>query len=116
MLGLFSPGLHAHCVTQATCCALLAYCRQHNVSLPQLSHGFTMSYTTDIPRQVGLAGSSAIVVAALQCLLTWMGLGEAHVPKRHRPTIALEAERMLGITAGLQDRVIQVMYNEIPAR
>jgi len=32
---------------------------------------FTMRYLTDIPRQVGLAGSSAIIIAALRALMSW---------------------------------------------
>ena len=40
------------------------YCHQHNVELSD--HSFTVSYETDIPRLVGLAGSSAIVVAMLR--------------------------------------------------
>ena len=66
---------------------------------------FRMSLSTDIPRQVGLAGSSAIVVAALRALAQWFGL--ALTPFR-LAELALAAEtEELGIVAGPQDRVVQ---------
>lgn len=55
---------------------------------------------------MGLAGSSAIVTAALRCLLEFYGV---RIRKESLPTLALEVEREeLGISAGLMDRVIQV--------
>ncbi len=61
--------------------------------------------TTDVPRQVGLAGSSAIIVAALRALERWhrRTLPPAELAER---ALAAEAED-LGITAGPMDRVIQ---------
>jgi glucuronokinase len=59
---------------------------------------------TTIPREVGLAGSSAIVIATLRALDT---LHETRIPREHLPVLALAAEADLGITAGLQDRVAQ---------
>jgi glucuronokinase len=80
------------------------YCHTANI---QLNHrNFTVSYTSDIPRLVGLAGSSAIVVATLRALMRFY---EVDIPQHLLPTIALAAERdELGIAAGLQDRVIQI--------
>ncbi len=67
--------------------------------------GFHLSYETDIPRGVGLAGSSALVLAALSVLGRHAGL---EWPAHALPPIALGVETgRLGITAGLQDRVIQ---------
>src|ERR671913_1311581 len=43
------------------------YCRQDDIEISDSS--FTVSYETDIPRLVGLAGSSAIVVAMLRTLM-----------------------------------------------
>ncbi len=58
---------------------------------------------TDIPREVGLSGSSAIVVAALRTLV---GASDALQLAR----LALRAERdLLGIAAGPQDRWIQAL-------
>ncbi len=66
---------------------------------------FTLRYDTTIPRQVGLAGSSALVVSALRCLSEHVGL---EIPMDVLPSIALRVEtEQLGITAGLQDRVVQ---------
>jgi len=67
---------------------------------------FAIRYTTNIPRQVGLAGSSAIIVATLKALMEFYGV---RVPRTVLPSLALSVERReLGIAAGLQDRVIQV--------
>ena len=70
---------------------------------------FTLRYDTNIPRQVGLAGSSAIVTAALRCLMDFYGVTAADVPRHRLPQLVLDVERQeLGIQAGLQDRVVQV--------
>ena len=66
---------------------------------------FRLSYSTTVPRQVGLGGSSALVVATLRALSELTGL---ELPDRVLPSIALRVEtEQLGITAGLQDRVVQ---------
>ena len=79
------------------------YCMREG---PAMKGGnFTISYRSTIPRQVGLAGSSAIVIAVLRGLMKFYGVD---IPLDVIPTIALEAEtEELGIDAGLQDRVIQ---------
>lgn len=57
--------------------------------------------------QTGLSGSSAIVSAALSCLLDFYNV--RHLIKLQvRPNLVLNAEKELGIVAGLQDRVAQV--------
>ena len=76
---------------------------------PLPPHGFRVSYDTNVPRQAGLSGSSAIVTAMLSCLETWFGPAFL-LPLPLRPGVALAAESALGITAGLQDRVVQ-SYN-----
>jgi glucuronokinase len=66
---------------------------------------FRMTYRTDIPRQVGLSGSSALVIAALRALGEWF---EAALPPGELAEMALAAEvEELGIAAGPMDRVIQ---------
>ena len=66
---------------------------------------FSLRFSTDIPRLVGLSGSSAIVTATLRALMAYYG---RDIPKGQLPAVTLSAERdELGITAGLQDRVIQ---------
>ncbi len=47
--------------------------------------------------------------AALNCLMRYHGV-EDHIALVDRPSLVLSAEAELGITAGLQDRVIQVIY------
>ncbi|MFO7898621.1 MAG: GHMP kinase [Planctomycetota bacterium] len=66
---------------------------------------FTIRYRTDIPRQVGLAGSSAIITATTRALCRFY---EIRIDEEVLPTFVLEVEtEELGLTAGLQDRVIQ---------
>jgi len=80
------------------------YCRERDLRLTK--RNFTARYHSSIPRQVGLGGSSAIVTAALRALTS---LYEVEIPQEEQPGLALSAEfDELGITAGLQDRVVQV--------
>ena len=80
------------------------YCREHGIEIPRKN--FTVRYTSDIPRLVGLSGSSAICTAMLKALQKFYGV---EVPIEYAPTLCLEAERdELGIQCGLQDRVIQM--------
>jgi glucuronokinase len=66
---------------------------------------FKMSYTTDIPRQAGMSGSSAIVIAAIRALMKWFDV-EIHPATLAELALAAELED-LGITAGPMDRVVQ---------
>ncbi|KAF8749346.1 hypothetical protein HU200_012676 [Digitaria exilis] len=89
----------------AICKVFYNHCIQNNISLKP--ENFTLSYDTNIPRQAGLSGSSAIVCAALSCLLDFYDV--RHLIKVElRPNLILDAEKELGIVAGLQDRVAQV--------
>ncbi len=89
---------------KATIKTLFDHCNRHDVVLP--AQNFAMRYRSSIPRQVGLAGSSAIVTAALRALMDFF---EVDVRKEEQPNLILAAEtEELGITAGLQDRVAQV--------
>jgi glucuronokinase len=82
---------HAHCVVAG--CTLS---RQN----------FTARFHSSIPRQVGLAGSSAIVTAAVRGLMSFY---DVRIPREVLPNLILSAEvDELGISAGLQDRVVQV--------
>ncbi len=66
-----------------------------------------LSASTAIPRSVGLGGSSALVVAALRALGGW---AEHRWDVRELAHLALSIERdRLGITAGLQDRLVQAV-------
>jgi glucuronokinase len=80
------------------------HCRQAGHALRD--RGFALRWKTSIPRQVGLAGSSAIVTATFRALMTFF---EIDIPKPTLANLILAAEQdELGITAGLQDRVVQV--------
>ncbi|XP_023345384.1 glucuronokinase 1 [Eurytemora carolleeae] len=92
---------------QATCKKFYNYCSVKGIALAK--RNFTLKYDTNIPRQVGLAGSSAIVTATLKCLMTFFNLTEADLPKEVQPDFILDVEvGELNINAGLQDRVVQV--------
>ncbi|HEY0008245.1 MAG TPA: hypothetical protein VGB55_05950, partial [Tepidisphaeraceae bacterium] len=79
------------------------FCRQNNH--PLHDRNFTLQFETDIPRLVGLSGSSGIVVATMRALMQWY---DVKIPNNILPSLVLSAEKdELGITAGLQDRVIQ---------
>lgn len=80
------------------------YCNENQTNLK--FKNFTVRYQTSIPRQVGLAGSSAIVTATFKALMKFYNI---KIPQHILPTLILKAEtEELGINAGLQDRVIQV--------
>ncbi|MDR1485441.1 MAG: hypothetical protein LBT09_11540 [Planctomycetaceae bacterium] len=80
------------------------YCKSRGIRLH--NRNFSIRYDTTIPRQVGMAGSSAIVVATLRALMNFYGVV---IPKPVLPSLVLSIEReQLNITAGLQDRVAQV--------
>lgn len=92
---------------QATCKKFYEYCNKKGIAL--YKKNFTLSYDTNIPRQVGLAGSSAIVSATLDCLVRFYNLNNSDMPKPLRASFILNVETdELFINAGLQDRVIQV--------
>ena len=79
------------------------YCVENDIDLPD--RNFTIRYETNIPRQVGLAGSSAIITATFRALMQWF---EIEIPLHILPNWILSVERdELGIGAGLQDRVCQ---------
>lgn len=64
-----------------------------------------LAFTSDIPRQVGLSGSSAIVIACLRALD--LLAGQADRPFEVAEAALLAETDVLGVTAGPQDRVIQ---------
>lgn len=89
---------------KATIKRFVEYCQARQIALHEKN--FSVRYQTNIPRQVGLAGSSAIIVATLRGLMDFYGV---EIPLEAQPTFVLSIEQEeLHITAGLQDRVIQV--------
>ncbi|XP_026227122.1 glucuronokinase with putative uridyl pyrophosphorylase [Anabas testudineus] len=92
---------------QATCKKFYQFCSKQGIALTK--QNFTLKYDTNIPRQVGLAGSSAIVSATLKCLMKFYNITDYDLPKPVRANFILNVETdELFITAGLQDRVVQV--------
>src|SRR5436190_114635 len=101
---------------KATIKRFVEHCQARGVALHDRK--FSVRYQTTIPRQVGLAGSSAIIVATLRCLMEFY---DVRLPIEAQPTFVLLVEQEeLGITVGLQDRVIQVyeglVYMDFDAR
>jgi glucuronokinase len=85
------------------------YCADHAIDLPD--RPFTLRYDTNVPRRVGLAGSSAIVIAAFRAL---MAFHDVAIPDRDLPYLALSVEvEELNIPAGLQDRVVQTLEGAV---
>ncbi len=80
------------------------YCVQAGIALPE--RNFSVRYETDVPRQVGLAGSSAIITATFRALMDFY---QVSIRPEILPNWILATEREeLGISGGLQDRVCQV--------
>ena len=91
-------------LVKATIKRFVEYCEARRITLHE--RNFSIRYETTIPRQVGLAGSSAIIVATLRCLMEFY---DVTIPPAAQPTFVLSVEKEeLSIAAGLQDRVIQV--------
>jgi len=81
------------------------HCRQHNLEV-DLEKKFKVTYTSNIPQQVGLAGSSAIILATFRALMEFY---EVSIEKPILSNLIREVEtHELKIPAGLQDRVVQV--------
>jgi glucuronokinase len=79
------------------------YCTKNKIEL----HGrnFTLRYNSNVPPQVGMAGSSAIITACWRALMQFY---QVEIPAYLLPSLVLSVENdELGIPAGLQDRVIQ---------
>lgn len=79
------------------------YCSKNG--LPLHGRNFTLRYSSNIPPQVGMAGSSAIITACWRALIQFY---QVEIPRHLLPSLVLSVENdELGIPAGLQDRVIQ---------
>jgi len=79
------------------------YCDLNQIRLA--NKNFTIRYESSIPRQVGMAGSSAIATATIRALMQFY---DVQIPIEVVPSLVLAAEtEELSINAGLQDRVIQ---------
>lgn len=73
--------------------------------------GFELSYSSNIPIRLGMAGSSAIVTAAVKAMMVYF---EVKIEKPQLAGLILSVEKEeLGISAGLQDRVAQVYESPV---
>lgn len=71
-----------------------------------------LTYATSIPARIGLSGSSAFILATLRALARFHNTSLAEINnKLHMwPRLMQSAEtELLGISCGLQDRIVQVM-------
>ncbi len=79
------------------------YCRENGITLPE--RNFTIRYESDIPNRLGLAGSSAIITAAVRAMCRFYNI---ELPLTEFANLVLAVEKNeLSIPAGLQDRVAQ---------
>lgn len=89
-------------ILSATLKKFVDHCRAENLILHD--RGFEIEFVTTIPREVGLAGSSAIITAVLRNLLEFY---DVTIPIVQQANLILEVEtKEMGISAGLQDRVV----------
>ncbi|HPR33300.1 MAG TPA: hypothetical protein PLK12_14470, partial [Prolixibacteraceae bacterium] len=79
--------------------------------IPLARRNFTICYRSDIPLRLGLAGSSAIITAAMKALMQFY---EVNIPRPVMANLVLSVEvDQLGISAGLQDRVAQAYEHPV---
>jgi len=91
-------------LVKATIRCFADYCQRNGI---QHHHrNFSIRYQSNIPRAVGMAGSSGIIIATLRALMQFY---EVEIPLEVQPSLALSVETgELQINGGLQDRVVQV--------
>ena len=94
---------------KATITTFYSYCQKKSLTLNKKN--FTISYKSDIPLRLGLAGSSAIITAGMKALMLFYGI---EIPRPILANLILSVETdQLGISAGLQDRVAQVYEHPV---
>jgi glucuronokinase len=90
-------------IVQALIVRFLDYCKEQGIELPD--RNFTLEYESTVPLRLGMGGSSAIIMAALRALIQYYSI---EIPTPIQANLVLETEtKELGVSAGLQDRVIQ---------
>lgn len=79
------------------------YCEETGIELP--AQNFSLRYETNVPRGVGMAGSSAIITAVFRAVCRFY---DVEIPLPLLPNWVLSVEKKeLRIEGGLQDRVAQ---------
>src|SRR5262245_40041237 len=72
---------------KATIKKFVEYCTRQGH--PLHDRNFSVRHQSDVPRQVGMAGSSAIIVATLRCLMDFY---QVNIPLEVQPSLALAVE------------------------
>ena len=92
-------------ILQALLVRFIDYCKEQGIELEH--RNFTLEYESTIPLRLGMGGSSAIITAALRALCHYF---QVEIPLAVQAKLVLETEtREIGVPAGPQDRVIQVL-------
>lgn len=85
------------------------HCRENGIALEKKN--FTIRYKSNIPNRLGMAGSSAIITAAIRAMAEFYSV---KLPFEILANVVLAAERdELSIPAGLQDRVAQAFNHPV---
>ncbi len=96
-------------ILNATLKVFFEYCKEQGIKLHD--QGFEIEFESTIPREVGLAGSSAIITAVFKTLLEFY---EVTIALEVQANLILNVEtKEMGISAGLQDRVVIVYEHPI---
>jgi glucuronokinase len=91
-------------LVKATIRCFADYCQRNGIQHHR--RNFSIRYQSNIPRAVGMAGSSGIIIATLRALMQFY---KVNIPLEVQPSLALSVETgELRINGGLQDRVAQV--------
>ena len=91
-------------LVKATILCFADYCQRNGIQHHR--RNFSIRYQSNIPRAVGMAGSSGIIIATLRALMQFY---KVNIPLEVQPSLALSVETgELRINGGLQDRVAQV--------
>lgn len=94
---------------KATIKRFVEHTRKSGIRLP--ARNFTIRYQSNIPGRLGLAGSSAIITAAMRALMRFYEIS-LPLPELANLVLSVETDE-LGIGAGLQDRVAQAYETPI---
>lgn len=85
------------------------YCLSRRVTLDR--RNFTVRYQSNIPKRLGLAGSSAIITACMKAMIKFYNIS---IPAPYLANLVLSVETdELKISAGLQDRVAQAYEHPV---
>src|SRR5947209_77527 len=105
---------------KATVKKFVEYCTRQGHALHD--RNFSLRHESTIPRQVGLAGSSAIIVAALRCLMDFYGVrirfqgGDPAVVRAMGQFASLAAQAREALLASDPERLARLMNENFDTR